>query len=101
MSEMPVFFYHKSSPLMAIILTDPTFRQLWAMFSRNEKETLSLCLLICPSSTKLASTLKLVGRYASLNKNIYVTAGPTPVDVNHAAHACRFIGRPKYLLSES
>ena len=26
-----------------------------------------------------------------LNLNIYVTADPTPVDVDHAAHACRCI----------
>ena len=27
------------------------------------------------------------GRYASLNWNIYVTADPTPVDVDHVVHA--------------
>ena len=28
-----------------------------------------------------------LGRFASLKHNIYITAVPTPVDVDHAAHA--------------
>ena len=37
--------------------------------------------------------------YASLDQNIHITADPTTVDVDHAAHACRCIGRRKCLLS--
>ena len=33
------------------------------------------------------SCLKQLGRYASLNHNIYIAADPTPVDIDHAAHA--------------
>ena len=42
-----------------------------------------------------------MARYTSLNQNIYFTADPTPVDVDHAAYASRCIVRPKCLLSES
>ena len=45
--------------------------------------------------------LKEVGRYVSLYQNIYVTIDPTPVDVDHAAHACRCTVCPKCLLGES
>ena len=31
---------------------------------------------------------KQLGRYASLKHNIYIAVDPTPVDVDHAAHAC-------------
>ena len=31
--------------------------------------------------------LKQPGRFTSLNHNIYIAAYPTPVDVDHAAHA--------------
>ena len=43
-----------------------------------------------------------MGRYASLNQNIYVkdSEDPTSVDVDHAAHAYRGIGRFKCFLSE-
>ena len=53
--------------------------------------------------TILDTTWKYVGRYTSLNHNtcIYVTADPNPVDVEHAAHAYRCIGRLKCSLSES
>ena len=44
---------------------------------------------------------KYVGRCASLIQNIYVMADPTPVDAHHAVHACRCIGRPQCLFSES
>ena len=30
--------------------------------------------------------LKQLGRYASLNRNIYIAADPTSVDVDHDAH---------------
>ena len=40
--------------------------------------------------------IKVVGRYASLNPNVYVTTNPTPAaDVDHNAHACRGIECPK------
>ena len=42
-----------------------------------------------------------MGRYASLNHNIYIAVDPTTVDVEHAAHACNCIVRPQYLFSES
>ena len=41
--------------------------------------------------------LKQLGRYASLNYNIYIVADPTPVDVDHAAHACHCIVLPQCL----
>ena len=45
-------------------------------------------------------SLKQLGRYASLNTNIYIIADPTPVDIGHAAHACHCIVRPRSLLSK-
>ena len=42
-----------------------------------------------------------MGRYASLNQNIDVMADPTPMDVDHAAHAFGCIGRHTCLLIES
>ena len=44
---------------------------------------------------------KWMGRYASLNQNIDVMADPTPMDVDHAAHAFGCIGRHTCLLIES
>ena len=38
--------------------------------------------------------LKQMDRHASLNHNIYIAADPTPVDVDHAAHAGHSIVRP-------
>ena len=36
-----------------------------------------------------------MGRYASLIHNIYIAADPTPVHVDHVAHACHCIVRPR------
>ena len=44
---------------------------------------------------------KQLGRYASLNSNIYIAADPTPVVVEHAVRACHCIVRPQCLLSVS
>ena len=47
----------------------------------------------CASCTSYSYIiLKWVGRYVSLNANIYITADPTPVNAVHVAHACRCIG---------
>ena len=45
--------------------------------------------------------LKQLGRYDSLNHNIYFVADPTPMDVHNNEHACYCIVRPQCLLSES
>ena len=36
--------------------------------------------------------------YVLLNHHIYIAADATPVDVDHAAHACHCIVRPQFLL---
>ena len=45
--------------------------------------------------------LKQLGRFVSLNRNIYIAAGPTIVDVDHAAHTDHCIVRPQCLLGVS
>ena len=45
--------------------------------------------------------LKELGRYSSLNHNIYIAAYPNHVDIDQAAHARHCIICPKCLLSES
>ena len=45
--------------------------------------------------------LKQLDRYASLNHNMPIAADQTPVEGNHAAHACRCIVREQYLLSDT
>ena len=40
-------------------------------------------------------SLMQLGRYASLRHTIYITADPTPVDVDYAVHAYHRIVRPK------
>ena len=42
-----------------------------------------------------------MGRYASLNHNMYIAADPTTVDIVHVAHSWYCIVSPKCLLNES